>query len=261
MRRHAFTLVELLVVISIIALLIALLLPALGRARDSARALVCSSGLRQVGLAVWVYHDEFGVFPTASTGSPYNQMNVWAQSARIMIGDDRGSYLGKHPDTPISGGTIGDKAGLYCPSYLQSPLTRRSVTYPDLAHPQSRTWMGCFGGVLHSYAGNSKPTRASQFTSPSSTMVLMDSAGANAIGSPYFHKFRTPDAPSTVNFETGRFNHHGSANVLYLDNHVQRQTKDWAISMTDAQITKLVTVHTTAGTGWPAVWWVMAWTR
>lgn len=60
MKKRAFTLIELLVVVAIIALLIAILMPALGRARESARRAMCSSNLKQVATALNVYATENG---------------------------------------------------------------------------------------------------------------------------------------------------------------------------------------------------------
>ncbi len=85
-QSNGFTLIELLVVVAIIAVLVSILLPALSAARDSARQAICANNLREIGLALNAYADEYGRYPRAdvrkNNGGAWGGNDTWN---RILI--------------------------------------------------------------------------------------------------------------------------------------------------------------------------------
>ena len=101
-RRCGFTLVELLVVIGIIAVLVAILLPVLGKARAQANRAVCLSNIRQLGTAILLYcNDNDGYFPTCAfwdngvTYIPYPEDWIHWQSSRELNDSAIAKYVGR----------------------------------------------------------------------------------------------------------------------------------------------------------------------
>ena len=91
---RAFTLIELLVVIAIIAILAAMLLPALAQARGKAREIVCTNGLKQVNVAVLLHvGDEDGMLPSVRTdeGGAHSKKWVWTLAPYLGISRDENS--------------------------------------------------------------------------------------------------------------------------------------------------------------------------
>ena len=112
--RRAFTLIELLVVIAVIAVLVAILLPAVQSAREAARRTQCKNNLKQLGLALANYNEQWGVFPTSYVhrGGPSSYFGSWWDPAehrgrswlvQIMPFIDRENlYDAVPPNVPMS---------------------------------------------------------------------------------------------------------------------------------------------------------------
>ena len=223
-KKFIFTLLELLIVVSIIMILAGILLPALVKAKESSRQISCASNERQIGLAYIAYAGDFDswILPN-STSYPNNwngaiSVRPWHELLAQLpkapyrtplnygagIGS-RGNFNGKREDGSLNRYyTYG--AALYCPSNYEY-----AVYYGDYA---SNRWL-C-GDPFGPYADIYEEHKIMKVKSPSTAILALENR---------YPVHFTIDYLIQSGEYRAAFRHNGRINVLYADGHVQLKSK------------------------------------
>lgn len=211
----AFTLIELLTVIAIIGILASILIPVVGKVRDSARAANCTSNLREVGGAVYMWSQENEDRLPAISQNRNNFLGI----EHYRWHEDLITYAMGVPLEALWFSNLGTDNIFVCPTaYIQYSgesgfvADRQGYTYG-----MSRYTNGGF----HPWPGLPANRRIYDVPTPSKTALFMD--GAYAQGAGHWVNDVSKD-PGDQWYP--QFIHSGGINVLYVDGHVDRVAED-----------------------------------
>jgi prepilin-type N-terminal cleavage/methylation domain-containing protein/prepilin-type processing-associated H-X9-DG protein len=168
-RRLAFTLVELLVVIGVIAVLVAILLPVMARARESARRVQCLSNLRQLGIATVLYaHHNRGLVPSVATSSGSPVPHDWLHwQTKPTARDLQQSAIAPYLSRPLSPRVF------VCPS--DDPDMHRSNWYAPTYGPYLYSYaMNEFCGFYHASFLTRRPRPLATFKNSSELILFAE---------------------------------------------------------------------------------------
>jgi len=215
-----FTLIELLVVIAIIAILASMLLPALNAARDRAKAIKCTSNLKQVGMGFTNYIGDFNdsyPYYAAPNSGPYWTASLIMNgyiSSRIMVCEAREPHILPDNYAHYKNGTLTAIAN----------ITGRNANwlYPDYGYNYS--YIGSSNLDGSTYVGNSTPAKINQIRRTSGTILIGESALTEAErtsnGSPNIGSYIITPEYSTTGYPLWPVHAAGKVcNILFVDGH------------------------------------------